>query len=134
MLTVDHGTSAYGGPERRRHRVFVTKNSEYHCRDGVCLAVRSRRTGAFQRGHLALGKRVTAGLVLDERGLISQIFEPREMCVGHRMWLSAGDEDPEHEVITSTLHSTKRPAREVVDLYPRELGLSVADPQPAPGG
>ena len=35
----------YRGPERRRHRVFVTRNTEYHFRDGFCIAVRDRRTG-----------------------------------------------------------------------------------------
>ena len=35
----------YRGTERRRHRVYMTRNTEYHFRDGVCVAVRDRRTG-----------------------------------------------------------------------------------------
>ena len=118
MLTVHRGSAeTWRGPERRRRCVFVTTNSEYHCRDGVCVAVRSRKTGAFQLWHAAIGKRVSAGLVLDERGIISGIFEPGSMCIGHRMWLSAGDENPEHEIITSTVRSIDRPAKEVVAQY-----------------
>jgi len=52
----------YGGPDRRRHRVYVTKNTEYHFKDGFCIAVRDRRTGDFLQGHLALRRRVHGGL------------------------------------------------------------------------
>jgi hypothetical protein len=31
----DHG---YAGIERRRHRVFLTRNTEYHFRDGICVS------------------------------------------------------------------------------------------------
>ena len=34
---------SFSGPDRRRHRVYVTKNTEYHFRDGFCVAVRDRR-------------------------------------------------------------------------------------------
>src|SRR6187549_387121 len=44
----------YEGTERRRHRVYMTRNTEYHFRDGVCVAVRDRRTGDWLPGHLAL--------------------------------------------------------------------------------
>ena len=27
--------SAYEGTERRRHRVYITRNTEYHVRDGA---------------------------------------------------------------------------------------------------
>ncbi|MFO0673294.1 MAG: hypothetical protein U0235_27385 [Polyangiaceae bacterium] len=38
------------GPDRRRHRVYVTKNTEYHFRDGFCVAVRGdRRPGDSAR-------------------------------------------------------------------------------------
>ena len=50
------------GPERRRHRLFVTRNTEYHCRDGVCVAVRDRRSDTWLDSHLALRRRVTGGV------------------------------------------------------------------------
>ena len=56
--------STYRGPERRRHRVLVTANSEYHCRDDICVAVRDRRTDRFVGDHPALGKHISGGLRL----------------------------------------------------------------------
>jgi hypothetical protein len=50
----------FEGQDRRRHRVYVTRNTEYHFRDGYCVAVRDRRTGDFLHGHLALRRRITA--------------------------------------------------------------------------
>ena len=37
------------------YRVFLTKNSEYHVRSGICLSVRDRRTGAWFAEHEAIG-------------------------------------------------------------------------------
>jgi len=65
--------SDYRGPERRRHRVFVTRNTEYHFRAGFCIAVRDRRTGDFLEGHLALQRRVNGGLRFFPNGGISPI-------------------------------------------------------------
>ena len=56
-----------GRVERRRHRVYVTKNTEYHFRDGFCVAVRDRQSGDFLPGHLALRKRLHGGLKFKER-------------------------------------------------------------------
>ena len=38
--------------ERRRHFVYLTGTSEYHLRDGICVAVRRRGDEGFVRGHL----------------------------------------------------------------------------------
>ncbi len=51
----------YAGPDRRRHRVYVTKNTEYHFRDGFCVAVRDRRTGDFLQGTSPSAAACTAG-------------------------------------------------------------------------
>jgi hypothetical protein len=40
--------------ERRRHRVFFTKHTEYHLRDAECVGVRDRGTGAWIVDHAAL--------------------------------------------------------------------------------
>ena len=48
--------------ERRRHKVFVTRNTEYHFRDRLCVAVRDRRTGDFLPGHLALKRELAGGV------------------------------------------------------------------------
>ncbi len=40
--------------ERRRHRVFVTHNTEYHLRDDECIGVRDRQSGLWLLDHAAL--------------------------------------------------------------------------------
>ena len=69
---------SFAGKERRRHRVYVTKNTEYHFRDGFCVAVRDRRTGEFLHGHLALRRRVHGGLKFYlNGGIVPNPGEPR---------------------------------------------------------
>ena len=108
----------YAGPDRRRHRVYVTRNTEYHCRDGICLAVRSRRTGSFQLEHAAIGKRVTAGVTFAE-GEATEICEPGDVHTGHQLCFSSVDgrfEDHD-DVLTSVLHAVERPPKEIVARY-----------------
>jgi hypothetical protein len=113
MVTVT--TSYYSGPDRRRRRVYVTQNREYHCKDGVCLAVRDRGTGEFLKGHRAIGKHVSAAVTLANGGVAS-IAMPDEARPGERMHFVSGPEDPK-DVLTSPLLSVERPPREVVALY-----------------
>lgn len=40
--------------ERRRHRVFFTRHTEYHLRDAECVGVRDRASGAWVVKHAAL--------------------------------------------------------------------------------
>lgn len=42
------------GIERRRHRLFVTRHTEYHLRAEECVGVRDRETGDWYRDHAAL--------------------------------------------------------------------------------
>ncbi len=46
--------------DRRRHRVFFTKHTEYHLRDDECVGVRDRGTGEWIRRHAALRLRAVA--------------------------------------------------------------------------
>jgi len=106
-------TPDYPGPERRRHRVFVTRNTEYHFRDGFCVAVRDRRTGDFLHGHLALQRRVHGGLKFFEGGAIApNAGEPR---AGESLYFASEGRD----LVTSPLESVERPSRDVVEAYPR---------------
>jgi hypothetical protein len=103
---------SYPGPERRRHRVYVTRNTEYHFRDGFCVAVRDRRTGDFLHGHLALQRRVHGGLKFFEGGGIApNAGEPR---AGESLYFASEGRD----LVTSPLESVERPPREVVQAYP----------------
>jgi hypothetical protein len=104
--------SAYKGPERRRHRIYVTRNTEYHFRDGFCVAVRDRRTGEFLHGHLALQRRIHGGIKFFEGGGIApNAGEPR---AGESLYFASEGRD----LVTSPLESIERPNRDVVEAYP----------------
>ncbi len=102
----------YGGPERRRHRVYVTRNTEYHFRDGFCVAVRDRRTGDFLHGHLALRRRIHGGLRFFLNGAI--VPNPGDPQVGEALYFEANGRD----LVTSPLEAVERPTRDVVQAYP----------------
>jgi len=104
--------SAYTGPERRRHRVYITRNTEYHVRDSCCVAVRDRRTGEFLHGHLAVDRRIEGGLKFFDNGAIAP--NPGEPRPGESIYF-AGDG---RELVTSPLEATGRPSPETVDGYP----------------
>ena len=105
----------YAGPDRRRRRVYVTQNHEYHCKDGVCIAVREVQTGTFVPKHAAVGKRVTGALVFRGR-TIESIIAPEDAVPGQRIHFAVDVEDRE-DVLTSSLKAILRPPREVVAQY-----------------
>jgi hypothetical protein len=112
----------YRGPERRRHRVFVTRNTEYHFRDGFCIAVRDRRTGDFLEGHLALRRRVNGGLRFFPNGGISP--NGGDPQPGESLYFAGDGKEGEgelpraRELVTSPLESVERPSRDLVAAYP----------------
>src|ERR1700742_5057694 len=94
-LTSQEPQGAYRGPERRRHRVFLTRNTEYHFRDGFCIAVRDRRTGDFLEGHLALHRRVNGGLrFFPNGGIAPNGGEPRP---GESLYFAGDTRQPGEE-------------------------------------
>ena len=102
---------AFHGPERRRHRVYVTRNTEYHFRDGFCVAVRDRRTGSFLRSHLALRRRIHGGLRFYVNGGI--LPNPGDPEPGEALYFASNGRD----LVTSPLESVERPSKEIVDAY-----------------
>ncbi|WP_394843749.1 hypothetical protein LZC95_42710 [Pendulispora brunnea] len=104
--------SRFIGPDRRRHRMYVTKNTEYHFRDGFCIAVRDRRTGSFLPGHLALKRRISGGLRFFRNGAI--VPNPGEPILGEAMYFTYDGRD----LITSPLESIDRPDKATVKAYP----------------
>jgi hypothetical protein len=107
------GTQGYGYPgfERRRHRVFLTRNTEYHFRDGICVAVRDRRMGEWLPGHLALRRRLSGSIQFFFNGsLAPHLGEPR---VGEALFFVSGGRD----LITSPLEAVERPSKDVVKQY-----------------
>lgn len=99
-------------PERRRHRVYVTRNTEYHFRDGFCVAVRDRRTGDFLQGHLAVRRRLHGGLKFFGNGaIVPNAGEPQP---GEALYFAADGRD----LVTSIVERVDRPAKALVDAYP----------------
>lgn len=98
--------------ERRIHKVFVTRNTEYHIRRDTCVAVRDRRSGEWLRGHLALRQRVHGGLRFTRSGgIVPNLGLPE---VGESMFFHAEGRD----LVTSPVLAVERPPREVVLSYP----------------
>jgi hypothetical protein len=112
----EHDARAYLGPERRRNQVLITKNSEYHCRDGACVCVRDRRTRDFVLDHPALGKRMTGGICLSSEGGI-EATSPESIFAGERLCFSSCDGDLEHDIITSPLLAVERPSKDLARRY-----------------
>ena len=101
--------SAYGGPERRRHRVLVTKNTEYHMRDSLCVGVRDTNTGDWRSGHAALGSELIGAI--GPEITLGPGEPPRP---GSRLFF-AGD------LLTSPLVRIRRPSRDTAVQYVPEL-------------
>jgi hypothetical protein len=109
-------TGAYRGPERRRHRVFLTRNTEYHCRDDVCVAVRDRATGAFVQHHTALGRRLSGAIQFSKDGrIVSFVTRGEQPFINQSLLFSNGS--IETELRTSPLRGISRPPRELIQRY-----------------
>ena len=97
--------------ERRIHKVFITRNTEYHLRRERCVAVRDRRTGEFRAEHSALYQHLAGALQLFENGsLAGTSDQPRP---GDALLF-----DGAGGTLTSTVLGIERPARHVVAAYP----------------
>ena len=102
----------------------MTQNHEYHCKDGICVAVRDLRTGEFVPRHGAVGKKATGAVVLRGSG-IESIVPPEDASPGQRMHFAV-DVDDRTDVLTSSVTAIERPPREVVAKYDATLA---ADPK-----
>lgn len=101
----------YVGKDRRIHKVFVTRNTEYHVRRELCVGVRDRRTGKWLRGHMALRSRVSGGLCFTPTGGIRA--NDGTPAVGESLFFVADGRD----LVTSPVVAIERPARDIVDSY-----------------
>jgi hypothetical protein len=102
----------YAGLERRNRAMYVTANTEYHFREGVCVAVRDRETRSWLLTHPAL-RRSLSGSVRFNRNLEAYptLESPR---VGEGLFFGSGGPD----VVTSNLRSIGRPEKTTVSAYP----------------
>jgi hypothetical protein len=103
--------SQYGGQERRKHRRFVTRNTEYHFREQTCVAVRDRRSGEWLCSHLALKRNLTGAVRYGNGTVLPSLGEPR---VGDALYFG----DDGRELITSLLCAIDRPEKALVASYP----------------
>jgi len=104
----------YQGVERRKFFSYVTSNTEYHFREGICVAVRDRRTGQFLGAHVALGMRLVGGVNMTPNGLRLPKSEKPE--VGDALCLTKSIESS-HQIVTSRVEAIERPSRDTVATY-----------------
>jgi hypothetical protein len=104
--------SEYTGPERRRRRVYFTRNTEYHFLDEVCVAVRRRDTGQWRVGHVALRRPLSGCVKFTPSGEVQPKTDPPE--VGDALFFATEGAD----VITSVLTAVGRPLPQTISSYP----------------
>ena len=102
----------YLGPDRRRHTMYVTRNTEYHLRDGICIAVRDRRSGRWLPSHSALRRTLSGAVRYDPSGYAAP--SPSAPDVGDALYFGGGGRD----LVTTVLSSVERPSRHQVAGYP----------------
>lgn len=102
----------YSGKERRIHKVFVTRNTEYHVRRRVCVGVKDRRSGHWLRGHLALQSKIAGGIRFSTHGGV--VPNDGMPVLGECLFFASGGRD----LVTSAVVKIERPPRAVVETYP----------------
>jgi hypothetical protein len=86
--------------ERRQHVVYLTKNTEYHCRDRECVGVRDRSSGHWHREHPALRGRLMGALQQGAPTLhrpregMRLVFNGSQMVMTTRMLLAGRPDKP----------------------------------------
>ena len=111
-MTNESPRDGYAGQDRRQHRMYVTRNTEYHFRGQTCVAVRDRKTGRFLQSHLAVQRTLSGGVKYQANGTaIPSCAAPR---VGEALYFG----DDGRELVTSLCSSIERPDRGLVAAYP----------------
>jgi hypothetical protein len=109
---------SYTGTERRRHRIFITRNTEYHVRDNVCVAVRDRQARKFRPAHIALNLKLEGAVTVNPHGIA--IPEPNNPRVGAAIYFTQSDADgTDRQIVTSRVERIVRPEKRDVLQYPR---------------
>ncbi len=101
----------YTGPDRRIHRVFVTRNTEYHVRKDTCVGVRNRENGEWLRRHFALNLPVAGAIRFFESGAMTA--NPGLPQIGESIYF----ETLGHDLVTSSVVSVERPRADVISQY-----------------
>ena len=101
----------YSGPDRRIHRVFVTRNTEYHVRRDRCVGVRDRQTGMWLQKHFAINLPIAGAIRFFESGAMRA--NPGLPQVGESMYFESRGRD----LVTSSVVSVERPQADTVAQY-----------------
>ncbi len=104
----------FQGVERRRYFTYITRNTEYHLHDGICVAVRDRRTGQFLEGHVAVGMQLIGGVDISPRGM--RLPTSVKPAVGDALCMTKSIESS-HQIVTSRVQAIGRPSSETVKMY-----------------
>jgi hypothetical protein len=96
-------------PDRRKHRLIVTRNTEYHLRGRRCVGVRDLWSGEWNGTHPALGRRLFGAVLPTEEGL-RPVDEPSP---GAMLWF----EHDHNDVLTSAITAVTRPPKAAVQRY-----------------
>ena len=99
----------YTGTERRVHKIYVTLNTEYHVRGGVCVAVKSRKGPEWNCSHSALRMRIEGHV--QQGTMLPTAGTPK---IGSRIYFTRDLND----VLTSAVVAIVRPAKKIVEQYP----------------
>ena len=103
--------------ERRIHTVYVTRNTEYHVRDNICVAVRDRAARKFRPAHLALHLKLQGAVRINPNGVV--IPEPQNARIGSPIYFTQVDEEGmERQIVTSRVERIERPEKTTVIQYP----------------
>jgi hypothetical protein len=112
-MNPDNPSNQHSGQERRQHRMYVTRNTEYHFRGKTCVAVRDRKTGRFLHSHLAMQRTLSGGVKYQANGSAIPSCAPPQ--VGEALYFG---EEEGRDLVTSLCSSIERPERRVVGTYP----------------
>lgn len=105
MVNRNHSQDAFEGADRRRNKIFTTRNTAYYTCEGTCVGVLDLRTGCWLDGHLALGRRLLGGVRVGADGQLLPV--PSRPSVGDALYFADG----ERELITSVLCEVDRVPR-----------------------
>ena len=98
----------YEGDERRRRRVFVTQNTEYHLFDKTCVVVRDMRSDTWVQNHPAVGSQLVGAFQVTTEGSWAANFDhPR---TGEKLCFSS-------DVLTTPVIDIRRPERQIVQAH-----------------
>lgn len=92
-------------------QIAATRNTEYHLRDRVCIAVRDRRTGRWHSDHPAVGNLVTCMFASVRGGWRPHAFSTRR--IGSVMHFGQAPEP----VTTGAIRVVFEPDASVVAFY-----------------